>query len=144
MVTADRKWLAPVAAAPMAARPASSRIVLNHSTHVEGLLDALARCGRARASDIAAFVPGRLARTRGHAEHLSLAVTVPVSGGHRVIARRGSLAQEVFVSTALGAASLQALLDECAAEPRAAARTARRSARREGGESAGAGEGALR
>jgi hypothetical protein len=103
----------------------SSRIVLNHSTHIEGLIDALARAGRLRASQIAAFVPGRLARTRGHAERLSLAVTVPVAGGHRVLARRGSLVQEVFVSTALGAGALQELLDESVPEPRVAARAAR-------------------
>ncbi len=112
----------------MASGAASSRIVLNHSTHIDGLIDALARVGRARAAAIPALVPGRLARTRGHAEHLSLAVSVPVQGGHRVLARRGSLVQEVFVSTALAAAELQALLDVHVLEPRAAARAARKGA----------------
>ena len=122
--------------------PLSSRIVLNHSTHIEGLIDALARAGRARAAQVAAFVPGRLARTRGHAERLSLAVTVPVAGGPRVLARRGSLVQEVFVSTALGAPALQQLLDAHVLEPRAAARAARKGGeQRERVRGEGAGEG---
>jgi len=124
--------------------PPSSRIVLNHSTHIEGLLDALARAGRARAAAVPAFVPGRLARTRGHAERLSLSVTVPVQGGHRVLARRGSLVQEVFASTALAAAELQALLDEHVLEPRAAARAAKREGGGAGARAAEGENGALR
>ena len=90
----------------------SARIVLNHSTHVPDLVDALKVIAKGASTSLTTIVPGRLARTRGRAEHLSLSVSVAVPGGFRVVARKGSLAQEVFISTRLGRNELQSVLEE--------------------------------
>jgi len=97
----------------LAAPPPRARVVLNHSTHVPGLIASLeAGALAAGAAGVTTIVPGRLARTRGGAaEALALKVSVPVRGGFRVLARRGSMIQEVFVTTALGEEALQAVLD---------------------------------
>ena len=92
--------------------PAKARVVMNHSTHADGLIDAL-RAGAARAalSGVTTFVPGRLSRTKGNSERLTLHVSIPIPGGWRCLARRGSIVQEVFVTTALDEEQLQVLLN---------------------------------
>jgi hypothetical protein len=93
----------------------AARIVLNHSTHVDGLIAALTK-GAALAAEagVTTFVPGRITRTKGGAaEFLQVTVSVPISGGFRCLARRGSMIQEVFVSTIIKDESeLQQLLDK--------------------------------
>jgi hypothetical protein len=100
----------------------TARIVLNHSTHVPTLIVALEAVARAAGPRISTLVPGRLSKCRGHTPLLTLAVTVPTRGGHRILARAGSLVQEVFATTPLDSAQLQEVLD--AAVPRS--KTARR------------------
>jgi hypothetical protein len=43
---------------------------------------------------------------RGRAPELRLRVSAPITGGWKVLARRGSSAQEVFIVTALSAEDL--------------------------------------
>ena len=104
---------APFRSLAIRTNPTKSRIVLNHSTHVDGLIDAL-RSGATRAAlaGVTTFVPGRISRTRGgNAESLRISVSVPINGGWRCLARRGSMVQEVFVTTALGEEELQELFN---------------------------------
>ncbi len=93
--------------------PLKSRIVLNHSTHVDGLINAL-RSGATLAAlaGVTTFVPGHISRTRGgNAESLRITVSVQIAGGWRCLARRGSMVQEVFITTSLGEEQLQLLLN---------------------------------
>ena len=93
--------------------PSKSRIVLNHSTHVDGLIEAL-RSGATRAAlaGVTTFTPGRISRTRGgNAESLRISVSVEIAGGWKCLARRGSMVQELFITTALGEEQLQLLLN---------------------------------
>ena len=80
-----------------------TRIVLNHSTHVDGLIVALTKNAALTASKgISTIVPGRISRTRGgNAQHLILTVSIKIPGGYKAIARRGSMIQEVFVTTTI-------------------------------------------
>jgi hypothetical protein len=48
-----------------------------------------------------------IARVRGRAPELRLRVSAPITGGWKLLARRGSSAQEVFVVTELDAAELE-------------------------------------
>lgn len=89
----------------------AARVVLNHSTHVPGLLDALARVPRGACSTL---VPGRLFTGRGNAERLSIQVSVPTPTGWRLLARKGSQLQEVFAVTALTREPLQEVLTRAA------------------------------
>ena len=75
------------------------RLVITHSTYVEGLIPWLKVL--ARDPEIQTITPGVIARVRGHSSELKLRVSVPVSGGFKVLARRGTSAQEIFVVTQL-------------------------------------------
>lgn len=77
---------------------ASGRLVLNHSTHIPGLIQILERL--TKLEGIQTITPGALGRVRGHSPHLQLRVSVPIRGGFKLIARQGKTVQEVFILTA--------------------------------------------
>ena len=79
---------------------ARGRLVLNHSTHVEGLIPVLRRV--ASIAGVHTVVPGRLATARCAADGLQLRVTTRVPGGFKVLARRGTAVQEVFIAVNAG------------------------------------------
>lgn len=89
------------------------RLVITHSTYLEGLIPVLRRLAEDRAIDT--VTPAVISRVRGRAPELRLRVSTPILGGWKLLARRGSSAQEVFVVTALEQPGLQALIDTCLA-----------------------------
>lgn len=80
------------------------RLVITHSTYVEGLIPWL----KALAGDeaIQTITPGVIARVRGRSPGLKLRLSTPMRGGFKLVARRGSTVQEVFVVTSLDAEEL--------------------------------------
>jgi hypothetical protein len=93
------------------------RVVLNQSTHVDGLIDRLRAIVSSPGVEnvIDTAVPGRLSTCKGFSDALTLSVTVPVLGGFRAIARKGRGVQEVFFKTSLAKDALQTILDGAAA-----------------------------
>ena len=87
------------------------RLVITHSTYVEGLIPWLKVL--ARDPEIQTITPGVIARVRGRCTGLQLRVSTPVSGGNKVMARRRTTAQEVFVITQLGREELRKRIDRC-------------------------------
>ena len=81
------------------ANPASGRLVLNHSTHIPGLIRILERL--TKVDGIQTITPGVIGRARGHCPRMQLRVSVPIRGGFKVIARQGKTVQEVFIVTTL-------------------------------------------
>ena len=81
------------------------RLVITHNTYVEGLIPWL----RKLVSDpaIQTITPGVISRVRGRCVGLQLRISTPVSGGFKVMARRGTSAQEVFVVTPLSKEELR-------------------------------------
>lgn len=63
------------------------RLVLNHSTHIPGLLAILEKL--IQYPGIQTATPGAISRVKGHAPHLKLRVSVPIRGGFKVLARLG-------------------------------------------------------
>jgi len=53
------------------------------------------------------ITPAVIARVKGRSPELRLRVSTPITGGWKLVARRGSSAQEVFVVTALNAEALE-------------------------------------
>ena len=86
------------------------RVVITHSTYLEGLIPLLKRLARHPAVDT--ITPAVIARVRGRAPELRLRVSAPITGGWKLLARRGSSAQEVFLITSLSAEQLEALIQE--------------------------------
>ncbi|QPN63924.1 DUF2103 domain-containing protein [Synechococcus sp. CBW1004] len=90
------------------------RLVITHSTYLEGLIPLLRRL--AEHASIDTVTPAVISRVRGRCVGLRLRVSTPITGGHKLVARRGSSAQEVFVVTGLDRETLQLELDRLAAE----------------------------
>ena len=86
------------------------RVVITHSTYLEGLIPLLKRLARHPAVDT--ITPAVIARVRGRAPELRLRVSAPITGGWKLLARRGSSAQEVFRITNLSADQLETLIHE--------------------------------
>lgn len=81
------------------------RVVITHSTYLEGLIPLLKRLVQDPAIDT--ITPAVIARVRGRSPELRLRVSTPITGGWKLVARRGSSAQEVFVVTGLNAEALE-------------------------------------
>ena len=85
------------------------RVVITHSTYVEGLIPVLKRL--AAVPGIDTVTPAVISRVRGRSPVLRLRISAPISGGFKLLARRGSSAQEVFVVTTLERDGLAVLLE---------------------------------
>ena len=85
------------------------RVVITHSTYLEGLIPLLKRL--AVLPGIDTVTPAVISRVRGRAASLRLRVSARIMGGHKLVARRGSSVQEVFVVTSLSREELQIQLD---------------------------------
>jgi hypothetical protein len=89
------------------------RVVITHSTYLEGLIPLLRQLARAEGIDT--VTPAVISRVRGRSPGLRLRVSTPIRGGYKLVARRGGSAQEVFVITAWSREALQEHLDQLAA-----------------------------
>ena len=87
------------------------RVVLNHSTHIDGLIPILKKL--ALNKRIKTITPAIISRARGKSLNLVLRVSVKTINGYKAIARKGKTAQEVFISTDLSKDELKNLLDIC-------------------------------
>jgi hypothetical protein len=86
------------------------RLVITHSTYLEGLIPLLKRLVRDPAIDT--ITPAVISRVKGRAPELRLRVSTPITGGWKLVARRGSSAQEVFIVTDLEALELEQRIEE--------------------------------
>ncbi len=86
-------------------RSRRGRLVLNHSTHIPGLIPVLERLSRQ--IGIQTITPGVIEAVRSHAPKLVLKVSVPIRGGFKLIARQGKTVQEVFILTGLNQEQLE-------------------------------------
>jgi hypothetical protein len=89
------------------------RVVITHSTYLEGLIPLL----RSLAAEpgIDTVTPAVIGRVRGRSSGLRLRVSTPITGGHKLVARRGGSVQEVFVITSWSRERLQEHLDRLTA-----------------------------
>ena len=84
------------------------RVVITHSTYVDGLIPWLKRLAKERR--IQTITPAVISRVRGRCQTLQLRVSSPIRGGYKLMARKGSMAQEVFVVTDLDAEQLRSVV----------------------------------
>ena len=87
------------------------RVVLNHSTHIEGLIPVLKKL--ALNKSIKTVTPAIISRARGRSSNLVIRISVKTINGYKAIARKGKSAQEVFISTDLSKDELKKVLDFC-------------------------------
>ena len=85
------------------------RLVQNHSTHIEGLIKWLKRI--AEIDDIKTVTPASLSKTKGRGEKLIIKVTRKTNEGFKLLARKGTLVQEVFIVTTLEEKRIKELIE---------------------------------
>ena len=85
------------------------RLVLNHSTNIEGLIPILQKL--ALNLNIKTVTPAAISRVRGRSSKLIIRISVKTISGYKAIARRGKTAQEVFISTELSKDELKKIID---------------------------------
>ena len=76
------------------------RVVITHSTYLEGLIPLLRQLAKAEGIDT--VTPAVISRVRGRSPSLRLRVSAPILGGHKLVARRGGSAQEFRVHLVRG------------------------------------------
>lgn len=84
------------------------RVVITHSTYIPGLIPLLEKL--AKTPKIQTITPAVIARVKSNAPKLRLKISVPITGGHKLIARHRKSAQEVFIITELSKAELAAAI----------------------------------
>ena len=85
------------------------KVILNHSTHIDGLIPVLKKL--ALNKRIKLVTPAVISRSRGKCSNLVIRVSVKTVNGYKAIARKGKSVQEVFISTDLSKDELKKLLD---------------------------------
>ena len=85
------------------------RLVQNHSTHIEGLIKWLREI--AKKDEIKTVTPVSLIKTKGRGEKLVIKVTRKTNEGFKLLARKGTLVQEVFIVTSLEEKKIKELIE---------------------------------
>ena len=85
------------------------RLVLNHSSNIQGLIPILKEL--ALNINIRTITPAAISRVRGRSAKLVIRLSVKTISGYKAIARKGKTAQEVFISTDLSKDELKQLID---------------------------------
>ena len=86
------------------------RLVQNHSTHIEGLIKWLTKI--AENKDIKTVTPASLSKTNGKGEKLVLKATIKTNEGFKLLARKGTLVQEVFLVTSLDEIEIKEIIEK--------------------------------
>lgn len=95
-------------------QPPSGRLVLNHSTHIPGLIPVLEKLTGCQG--IQTVTPGVIGRAKGHCPHMKIKISVPIRGGYKAIARQGKTVQEIFIITDLSQKELETAIGSCLAK----------------------------
>ena len=85
------------------------RLVLNHSTNLEGLIPILKKL--VLNINIKTITPATISRVRGKSSKLIIRLSVKTINGYKAIARKGKTAQEIFISTDLSKDELKEMLE---------------------------------
>ena len=85
------------------------RVVLNHSTNLEGLIPILRNL--ATDKNIQTVTPACISKVKGRSTKFTIRISVSTISGFKAIARKGQTAQEVFITTKLSKDELKKLLE---------------------------------
>ena len=85
------------------------RLVLNHSTNIDGLIPLLQKL--ALDINIKTITPAVISRVKGRSPKLTIRLSVKTINGYKAIARKGKTAQEVFISTDWSKDELKKIID---------------------------------
>ncbi len=84
------------------------RLVLTHSTYIDGLIKWGKRV--AKNKSIKTLTPGVIGKTKGLSENLDIRITRKTLGGYKLVARKGSMYQEIYIVTSLSEDDLKKII----------------------------------
>lgn len=84
------------------------RVVITHSTYLPNLIEILEKL--AQYPNIQTITPAVISRVKSNTPKFRLKVSVPITGGYKLIARHRKSAQEVFVVTAMSKDELESAI----------------------------------
>ena len=87
------------------------RLVKTHSTYIDGLIPWLKAL--AMELGIKTITPGVIKKARRRCQGIKIRVSIETKDGYKLIARRGSSVQEVFVVTKLPKEVLTEFISKC-------------------------------
>ena len=85
-----------------------ARLVLTHSTYIEGLIKWLRILSKEE--KIQTITPGCINKTKGRSNKLKIKISRKTNEGYRLIARKGSTVQEVYIICKLDTEELNNLI----------------------------------
>ena len=85
------------------------RLVQNHSTNIKGLIKWLRKI--AENQDIKTVTPASLSKAKGRGEKLVLKITIKTNEGYKLLARKGTLVQEVFLVTRIEEKKIKEIIE---------------------------------
>ena len=84
------------------------RVVLTHSTYINGLVEWAKEF--AKHEKVKTITPGVIGRTRGNASKLEIRITRKINSGYKLTARKGKNYQEIYIVTTLELSDLRKIL----------------------------------
>tara|TARA_B100000700_G_C14595478_1_gene646594 strand:+ start:312 stop:578 length:267 start_codon:yes stop_codon:yes gene_type:complete len=86
------------------------RVVKTHSTYIDGLIN---WCNKiAKNNKIKTITPGVIGKTKGTFNKLIIRITRKTNTGYKLVARKGSTFQEVYVVTNLNKKDLELIIND--------------------------------
>ena len=85
-----------------------ARLVITHSTYINGLIKWLKKLSEEEA--IQTITPATLSKVNSRGVALDIKISRKTNEGYKLIARKGKLAQEIFLVTKLSEESIKELL----------------------------------
>tara|TARA_Y100001968_G_scaffold328742_1_gene376493 strand:- start:1012 stop:1272 length:261 start_codon:yes stop_codon:yes gene_type:complete len=84
------------------------RLVLTHSTYVDGLLNWAKKFSENE--EIKTITPGVIGKTRANCTNFTIRISRKLKSGYKLIARKGKTFQEVYVITEMNYESLERII----------------------------------
>ena len=85
-----------------------ARLVLNHSTNLNGLIKWLKILSAEET--IQTITPACISKTKNNGGQLSIRITRKTNEGYKLVARKGQLAQEIYLVTKLTEKSIDEMI----------------------------------
>ena len=86
------------------------RVVLTHSTYLEGLVDWAKR--KAKEEGIKTITPGVIGKSKGSVNKLTIRVTRKTNAGFKLVARKGRSYQEIYITSELNLEEIKHILEK--------------------------------
>ena len=86
------------------------RVVITHSTYLEGLIKSLKKL--AQDKKIKTITPSVIGKTKSNSGKLSIRISREINGGFKLLARKGTSYQDIFLIGSISKRELEELIND--------------------------------